>query len=81
MHIRPFKGTVAPDFEGPFLACMDRSGRETFYVTSVIFEGHFKVLKCLMPKHLRDSWNLPDGFTNVGSGSWRRGVPRDEFTI
>ena len=38
-------------------------------VSPGIFGGHFKVLKGLIPKHLGDSWNLRDGFTNVGSGS------------
>ena len=35
----------------------------------LIFDGHFKVLKHLIPKHLGDYWTLWNGFTNVGSGS------------
>ena len=42
-----------------------------FSVAPSIFVSHFKVLKCFIPKHLTDSWNLQDGFTNVGSGSRR----------
>ena len=48
-----FKGTIAPDFGGPFLACMDRSEGEKepllgfftyFSVGLLIFGDHFKVL-------------------------------------
>ena len=46
------KGTVAPEFAGPLLTCMDRSGREkepllflNSSVTPSIFGSHFKVLK------------------------------------
>ena len=60
---------------GPFLAYMDRSGREkepllvylNFSVTSSILGGYFNVLKHLIPKHLGDSLNLQRGFTNVGA--------------
>ena len=36
-----------------------------------IFGSYFKIFKCLMPKQLGYSWNLMDGFSNMGSGSWR----------
>ena len=38
-----------------------------FAVTPSIISGHFKVLKHFLPKHLKDSWNLGDGFINVGN--------------
>ena len=73
-----FKRTVMLDFVGPFMACMDRSGQEKepllvykFFYYFLDFWWKFKVLKRLKPKHLEDSWNLRDGFTNVGSGSRR----------
>ena len=74
-----FKGTVASDFVGPFLAYLDRSGREkepsflflNFSITPLIFKGHLKFVKCLIPKHLWDSWKIKDRYTNVGSGSRR----------
>ena len=42
-----------------------------FLCYSLIFCGHFQVLKCLIPKHLGDSWNLRDRFTYVVSGFLR----------
>ena len=48
------KGTVAPDFVGPYMACIDRSGGEKkpiWYLILMdalsIFGGHFNVLNCL----------------------------------
>ena len=42
-----------------------------FFAASSIFGCHFKVLMYFISKHLGDSWNLQDGFTNIGSGSRR----------
>jgi len=39
------------------------------FFTPSIFGSHVKVMKCLIPKHLEDSWNLRDVFINMIIGS------------
>ena len=53
------KGTVASDFVGTSLACMDRSEREKEpLLVFNFFCCHFKLLKLLIPKHLEESPTL-----------------------
>ena len=63
---KAFKGTVASDFVGPFLACMVWPRKETsvqvfnFSVTYFpIFVVIFKVLKRLIPKYFGDFLESP----------------------
>ena len=57
-----FKGIVAPGFWGPFWPAWIGLAKKknlslflSFSVTPSNFGGHFKVLKCLIPKNLGDS--------------------------
>ena len=70
-----FKGTVAPDFVGPFWpSWIGLAKKKNLYYFLLLLRFLAAILKCmyrLFPKHLAGSWNLRDGFTNVGGGSRR----------
>jgi len=70
-----FKGTVAPGFVGPFWpSWIGLAKKKNLYYFLLLLRFLAAILKFmyrLFPKHLAGSWNLRDGFNNVGNGSRR----------